>query len=251
MKLFPCSFLLILIATFTFPSQSYTQDATQIVENAQNYLKGESSRAEMKMEIIRPSWTREMQFRSWTKGTDLQLILLTAPARDKGTAFLKRGRELWNWQPTIDRIIKLPPSMMMQSWMGSDFSNDDLVNQSSTVEDFTHKILGEESIEGRPCYIIELTPKPDAPVVWGKVKMWISKDKYLTMKSEFYDEDGYLVHTMHGKQIKSFNGKELPSVLEVIPADEEGNKTRIEYLSLEFDIPIEDSFFSQQNMKRL
>ena len=227
------------------------QDATEIVEKARDQIRGESSYAEMKMQIIRPDWTREMEFKSWSKGTDLLLISITAPARDKGTAFLKRERELYNWQPSIDRTIKLPPSMMMQSWMGSDFSNDDLVNQSSTVDDYTHTLNGTETIEGYPCYVITLTPKPEAPVVWGKVKSWISKDDYMTLKSEFYDEDGYLVHTMTGKAVKTFDGIKLPSILEVVPAEEDGNKTRVEYTTLQFDVDVNDAFFSQQNMKRL
>jgi outer membrane lipoprotein-sorting protein len=243
--------LILFIISFALLTPILAQDATEIIRQARDHIRGESSYAEMRMEIIRPDWSREMQFKSWTIGDDLLLILITSPARDRGTAFLKRGRELYNWQPSIDRTIKMPPSMMMQSWMGSDFSNDDLVNQSSTVEDFTHTLLGQEEIEGLPCYVVELQPKPEAPVVWGLVKMWVSKEDYLTMKSEFYDEDNYLVHTMFGRNVRTFDGRRLPAILEVIPADEEGKLTRVEYLTLEFDIDIDESFFTQQNMKRL
>jgi len=184
-------------------------------------------------------------------GDEKALILVIAPARDKGTAFLKREKEMWNWQPNIDRVIKMPPSMMSQSWMGSDFNNDDLVKQSSIVVDYTHKHIGTEVIEDRECWKIELIPKENAAVVWGKIYSWISKNEYLQLKTEFYDEDDYLINTMRGKSIKNLGGKILPSILEITPEEEEGNKTIIEYLSLEFDIKIDDSFFSVQNMQRV
>jgi outer membrane lipoprotein-sorting protein len=225
--------------------------AKEIIQKADEKMRGESNIATIKMTIIRPTWEREMTLKSWAKGTEYSLTLVTAPARDKGTAFLKREKEIWNWQPTIDRTIKMPPSMMMQSWMGSDFTNDDLVRESSIVTDYEHELLGTETLEGRNCYKIKMTPKPDAPVVWGEIIIWISKDEYLQLKSEFYDEDGYLVQTIYGKQVKEMDGRVIPSVLEVVPADEEGHKTRLEYLSLDFNEPIQPSFFSIQNMKRV
>ncbi len=227
------------------------QSAVDIVRKSDEKLRGLSSYSEMKMTIVRPDWTREIQMKSWTKGDDLALMLITAPARDKGAAFLKRGKELWNWQPTIDRTIKLPPSMMLQSWMGSDFTNDDLVKQSSIVEDYTHKIVGEETVEGRLTWKIEMTPKPDAPVVWGKLTLWIDKEEYMQLKGEFYDEDGYLVNSMTGKSIKKLGGKLLPAVLEITPADKPGQKTVVEYLTLNFDQKLEEGYFSVQNMKRV
>lgn len=228
-----------------------TLTATDIIRKADEKMRGKTSLAEMKMTIVRPSWTREVTMKSWGKGENLALILITGPARDKGTAFLKRNKEIWNWQPTIDRVIKLPPSMMMQSWMGSDFTNDDLVKESSVINDYTHRLSGSEKIEDRDCYKIELTPKENAAVVWGKVISWIDKKDFMQMKVEFYDEDGYLVNTMFGKNVKMLGGKLLPSRMEVVPAEEPGKKTVIEYLKLEFDKPISDEFFSMQNMKRV
>lgn len=237
----------LLLSTLTF-----SQTALEIIKTADDRARGiTSSQGEMKMTIIRPTWKREVSIKSWSKGKDYSLMLIIAPARDKGAAFLKRENEIWNWQPTIDRAIKLPPSMMMQSWMGSDFTNDDLVRESSVVIDYTHKLLGEEMIEGRNCYKIELTPKPDAPVVWGKVISWISKDDYLQLKTEFYDEDGYLVNTMYGKEVKMIGGRLLPTRLEMIPAEEEGKMTVVEQIDIVFDEPIDESFFSIQNMKRV
>lgn len=229
----------------------YAQDATEIVTKMNDNVTGLSSQSISKMTIVRPDWTREVEMKTWSKGDEYYLIYITSPARDQGQVFLKRDLELWNWMPSIGRMIKLPPSMMMQSWMGSDFTNDDLVRESSVVIDYTHILLGEEELEGYNCYKIELTPKPEAPVVWGKVISWISKDELLQLKTEFYDEEGYLVNTMLGKEVKMIGGRLLPTRLEMIPAEEEGKMTVVEQLDLVFDQPIDESFFSIQNMKRV
>lgn len=241
----PLAFLLVL----HFPVLSQT--ATEIIEKAEEKARGDQAYGEMKMTIIRPAWTREITMKSWSKGDDYSLILITAPARDKGTAFLKRENEIWNWQPSIDRSIKMPPSMMMQSWMGSDFTNDDLVRQSSLKTDYHHKLLGKETVEGRSCYIVELIPKADAAVVWGKVMMWIDEKDYLELKVAFYDEDDYLVNTIYGKNIMTIGGRTLPTRLELIPADKPEQKTIVEQLALDFSVKLDDSFFSIQNLKRV
>src|SRR5690606_7193369 len=140
--------------------------AKEIIQKADERMRGNSNYAELSMEIIRPEWKRTMSMKSWAKGTEYALIYITAPAKDKGTVSLKIGNEMWNWLPSIERSIKVSPSMMMQSWMGSDFTNDDLIRQSSVVEDYDHRLLGEEKAGGADCYKVELTPKPEAPVVW-------------------------------------------------------------------------------------
>lgn len=234
-----------------FSFHLYAQDPLEIIKRADEKMRGLSSQGEMSMKIVRPDWSREIVMKSWSKGTDYSMILITAPSRDKGSAFLNRDKEMWNWQPSIERVIKLPPSMMMQSWMGSDFTNDDLVKQSSIVTDYTHKLLKDTTVEGRECYQIELIPKPDAPVVWGKIISCISKKDELQLLTRFYDEDLFLVNTMLGKEVKEMGGRTLPSVLEMIPADNPRQKTIIRYISLEFDVDIDDQFFSIQNMKRL
>ncbi len=244
-------YLLFILIAFSTVS-AWTQDATEIIRKTDEKARGvESSQGLMRMTIVRPSWSREIEIKSWSKGRDYSLMLITAPARDQGTAFLKRDKEIWNWQPSIDRAIKLPPSMMMQSWMGSDFTNDDLVRESSIVVDYTHELLGSEIIEGMDCYKIQLNPKPEAPVVWGKVITWIEKKELLQLKTEFYDEDEYLVNTMYGKNVRMLGGRLLPTRLEMVPAEEEGKMTVVEQLDLAFDDPISENFFSIQNMKRV
>ena len=151
------------------------QDARDIIDKANEKMQGTTNSAEMTMKIIRPDWTRDISMKSWANGTKYSLILITAPARDQGASFLKRGNELWNWQPTINRVIKMPPSMMLQSWMGSDFTNDDLVKESSVVNDYTHRLLADTTIQGFKAWKIELIPKEDASVVWGRLKPTLTR----------------------------------------------------------------------------
>lgn len=232
-------------------SELNAQDLTaiEVIERSQEHVRGETHQARIKMSIIRPKYTREMVMTSWSLGEEYALIAVESPAREKGSAFLKRDDEIYNWVPNIGRVVKLPPSMMMQSWMGSDFTNDDLVRAASILEDYTHEIVGEEKIGEYDCYKIQLTPKPDAPVVWGKIISWFSKDEFIEMRAEFYDEDDFLINEMKFSNIKEMDGRRVPTLIEVIPAEEDGQKTQIEYLEIKFDAPLEKSFFSQQRMK--
>jgi len=227
------------------------QTAKDIITQAEEKLRGNSSRSSMTITIVRPSWTREITTTSWSFGTDYALIYISDPARDAGTVFLKRDKEIWNWQPSIERTIKLPPSMMMQSWMGSDFTNDDLVRESSIVNDYTHDFAGDTVILGRECYKIELIPKPDAAVVWGKIYSYISKEELLQLKTQFFDEDGYLINVMDGFDIQTYNGRTLPRKLRMTPMETPDQYTEMTYEDLEFDIDVTPAFFSQQNMKRI
>lgn len=244
----------ILLATIIFQinglrAQELT--AKEIVAKADKKNRGETSKGLMSLTIVRPKWERSIKMKSWSKGTDYFMIYITSPAKEKGQVFLKVGKEMWNYVPTISRMIKIPPSMMMQSWMGSDFTNDDLVKQSSIVVDYDHKLIGEEEVRGQMCYVIELTPHPEAAVVWGKIKSWITKDGFNVWKNEYYDEDGYLQSTENASNIKQMGDRKIPTKLEMIPADEDGNKTIMEFIDIEYNIKIVDNFFSKQNMKRI
>ncbi len=227
------------------------QDMTAIIKEADEKFRGLSSQGEMTMIIERPSWSRTVSMKNWTLGNEYSMIYITEPAKEKGQVFLKREKEMWNWVPNIERMIKIPPSMMMQSWMGSDFKNDDLVNESQLASDYSNKLLGEEEIQGYPCYKIELIPHEDAPVVWGKVIMWVSKKELHWLKGEFFDEDGYLVNTEVLSEVKMMDDREMPTRLEMIPADEEGYKTVLIFDNIEFNVKLKETFFSQQNMKRI
>ncbi|TVQ08957.1 MAG: outer membrane lipoprotein-sorting protein [Balneolaceae bacterium] len=232
-------------------SPATDRDAAEIIKRMEDTMRGESSYAEMTMTIERPRYTREVSLKTWALGNDFSMILITAPARDQGTSFLKRKSEIWNYVPNIDRTIKMPPSMMAQSWMGSDFSNDDLVRESSTVDDYEHRILREEEYEGRQSWVLELIPKPDTPIVWGKVLMWISKDDYIQLRVENYDQRNELANTIRFSEIREMGGRMLPTKLKLTPAGSPGQHTIIRYDSMDFGIDIRESFFTQQNLRRL
>ncbi|EHK7405242.1 outer membrane lipoprotein-sorting protein [Vibrio parahaemolyticus] len=234
-----------------FTSLSYAESAFDIVQKSDQGMRGKSSYSEATMEIVRPDWTRSMTMKSWTKGTELSLVLVTAPAKDKGSASLKRHREMWNWVPSIERVIKIAPSMLSQSWMGSDFTNDDLINQSSIVVDYQHALLGNDSFEGDKVWVIEATAKPDAPVVWNKVTLWISQSTYLQRKVEFYDEFDERVNVLTTYDVKELGGRKIATRMEMKPVDKPGNKTIFTTHQAQFDFDINDDFFSQQQMKSL
>jgi outer membrane lipoprotein-sorting protein len=228
----------------------FSQDATEIVRKAENLTKGEkTSYSEMSMQIVRPKYTRTVEFKSWSETDSNSMTLIIAPAKEKGQSFMKMGNNMWSWNPAIQRLIKMPPSMMSQGWMGSDFSNDDVLKESSLIKDFTHKLAGREITGGLECYKIELTPLPDANVVWGKILIWIDTKNYFEMKVQFFDEENELVKTHTSSVIKTFDGRELPSVMEIIPADNPQNKTVITIKTMKFNIAIAKNFFTQQNMK--
>ena len=244
--------ILYMVLSFNYlPSFAQNLSAREIVKKANDKATGNTSQGKMKMTIVRPDWTREVTMKSWSKGTQYYLIYITEPARDKGQVFMKRDQDMWNWMPGINRMIKLPPSMMGQSWMGSDFTNDDLVRMNSILDDFTHEIAGSENIQGFDCYIIDLTAKPEAAVVWGKIKLWIAKEDYYELKGEYYDEEGNLVNEMVSSNIRQMGDRQLPSKTVMSPVDKPGNQTILEMLDVIFNKPIEDDFFSQQNMKNI
>lgn len=226
-------------------------EALRIIQKVEDQVRGNSSEAEMTMSVIRPDYTRNVSMKAWSLGDDFGLTLITAPARDQGMAFLKRGREVWNWQPSIDRTIKMPPSMMTQGWMGSDLTTEDLVRQNSIINDYHHTMLSEQSLQGIRCHVIELRPKADAAVVWGKIVMYISKDDYLQYLTQFFDEDMVLVNTMTGSEPRTFGRRKLLTQLEIQPADKPRQKTVFRYENIKFDVPMKEDFFSLQNLKRL
>ncbi|WP_242426171.1 outer membrane lipoprotein-sorting protein [Vibrio sp. qd031] len=226
-------------------------DAKDIVERSDKQMRGDSSYSELTMNIVRPDWSRSMGMKSWTKGNDLSLVLVTAPAKDKGSASLKRQNEMWSWIPTIEKVIKIAPSMLAQSWMGSDFTNNDLINQSSIVVDYTHEMVKEEEFDGDMSWVIDAIAKPDAPVVWSKVRMWISQETYLQRKVESYDEFDELVNTLNTYDVQEIGGRQIAVRMEMIPADKPGNKTEMITHASQFDFDIGDEFFSQSQMKNL
>ena len=242
---------LIVITTVSISAFSQNLTAKQIIVKADNLQRGESNKGEMRMSIIRPKWTRTITMKSWSKGREFSMTYILSPAKEKGQVFMKRKNEMWNWVPTISRMIKLPPSMMSQGWMGSDYTNDDILKESSIVVDYNHKIIGSETLENLDCFKIELMPKEDAAVTWGKVIKWISKKDYWQLQTQYFDEDDELIRTEKASEIKTFGDRKLPSKLEIIPADKPNQRTVVTIIKSDFNVNIDESFFSQQNMKRV
>lgn len=225
--------------------------ADDIIRKADDKSRGLSSEGSITMTVIRPDWTRTITMKTWSKSREYSLVLITAPAKDKGQVFLKIKTEMWNWVPSIDKTIKIPPSMMLQSWMGSDFTNDDLVKQSSIVVDYTHKILAKENVRGMDCYKIEMIPLPEAAVVWGKVIMWITESGFDQWKAEYYDEDNKLVNVSNSSDIKKMGDREIPTHIEMVPLTKKGQKTIMQFDEMKFNTQLNEGFFSQQNMKKI
>jgi len=242
---------LLTILVILITSTTFAQDPVEIIRQMEQNMRGDASYTEMSMEVVRPRYTREISMRTWALGDDYSLVYVTAPARDEGTAFLKIGNEIWNYQPNIDRTVKMPPSMMSQSWMGSDFTNDDLVNATSLVDDYTHELLGEEEIDGHACYLIEMQPKPDNPIVYEKVLQWVSKEHHLPVRTENYDERDQLVNTIHFREIKTLGGRKIPSIMEMVPENNGDQKTIITTHEADYDIEIREDFFSIENLTEI
>lgn len=231
-------------------SPVFSQSATEIIQKADEKMRGNTSQAELIIRTTRPGWSREMKIHSWMKGKQLALLLVQSPPKDRGIVYLKRKKEVWNWIPVLERIIKLPPSMMSNSWMGTDFTNDDLVKESSVVEDYSHRLTGDTLIDGKACYKLELIPKPNTAVVWSKLIVCIDKKDFLELHTAFFDEEGKLTNTMKADDIRMMDGRLIPTHITMVPADKKENKTEIIYASILFNRVIDDSFFSIERIKQ-
>jgi len=237
-----------LFIVFISNTYSVAQDARAIVKEGFDYMRGKSSFSVVDMTIHRPNWERKMTIEAWTKGLKNSLFRIIAPARDKDNGTLKKGREMWMYNPKINRVIKLPPSMMSQAWMGSDFSNNDLSKTDSLIDEYIHTITGTQTHDGKKVYLIKSIPKPDAPVVWGMQKLKIRED-HVFLSQEFYDEDFKLVKVMTTLQIQMLGGKMFPRVWRMQKADVTDEYTELNYKELSFKKNLKDSLFTISNLK--
>jgi len=228
-----------------------TQTATEIIQHTDEKMRGQSIQGEMTIKTIRPNWSREMWVKMWGQGTDYSMILILSPPKEKGIVFLKRKKEVWNWMPVLERTIKLPPSMMSNSWMGTDFTNDDLVKEASIVTDYAHRFLKDTTIDNTVCYQIECIPKPAAAIIWSKLILCIDKKEYLELYTEFFDEEGKKINTMKSFDIKIMDNRLIPTRIEMIPSDKPGQKTVLIYHSILFNRIIPENFFSIEKMKQM
>ena len=232
-----------------YPIQAlHAQDIDAVVKKIDELYRAESSFSEVEMEIVTPHWNRTLRMNTWTEGKTKTFIRLLSPSKEKGVATLRLKNEMWNYFPRANKVIKIPPSMMMGSWMGSDFTNDDLVKEFTLLDDYRYEFTHPE--DARPDLLyIALTPKEGLPVVWGKIIAAVREDDYIPLWDRYYDERGRLMRVIQFKDIKSFDGRRIPSVMEVIPQDKKDQKTVLRYLKAEFNIPIPEDVFSLRNLR--
>ena len=232
--------------------ESVELSATDIIRRSHDLLRDESSYATVTMEVVRPRWRRTMSMQAWTHGTSDTFIRVEIPRKDKGVAFLKKGREGWNYIPSIDKVIKIPPSMMMQPWMGSDFTNDDVVRADSIVTDYEHVMRsGHEQAEGASDYwIIEAIPKEKAPVVWCKIVFKVLKHNLVATRIDYWDEDGELVKYCETSAVEKIEGRDVPTTFTMVDVTRKGYRTTIGYSDLTFSPKLHKGLFTTSNLRR-
>ena len=219
------------------------------MDRVDRILRGQSSHGIATMEVVTEHWQRTLTMEVWSLGTEYSLVRIVSPAKDAGTATLKAGDDIWNYLPKVDRAIKIPASMMMGSWMGSHFTNDDLVKESRLVDDYDIAMGFEGKRDGVEVWEFTLTPKPEAAVVWGRIVYQVRKADLMPTWARYYDEDGKLVRTLTFGDYKKMDGRLVPTFMEMRPEDKPDERTTLRYTELEFGIQIDESFFSLRALK--
>jgi outer membrane lipoprotein-sorting protein len=236
-------------------------DARDIARRAQDVLYGDSTYTLARMIVVSPRLPapRVVGFRSFCDcpldgSSDRSFIRILSPPKDAGTGFLKLERSLWMYVPRVERTMRIPPSMMLQSWMGSDFTNDDLVRESSEINDYDQRVLGidpaPEGAETRRAYVVEYIPHEDAPVVWGKLLGWIDTEYFTPLRFDYFDEDGVRLRTLRFSDVREVEGRRVPHRWSMTPLDKEGHRTTIEIDEIRFEEKFDESIFTTRNLKR-
>ncbi len=227
---------------------SQQQSAREIVQRLDELYRSTSSYAEMEMEITTSHWERTLRMKAWTQGDQKTFIRITALAREEGVATLRIGNEMWNYLPNTNKVIKIPPSMMMSSWMGSDFTNNDLVQEFTLMEDYDFSLIRPDTARQEYLYI-QAIPKEGKPIVWGRQVITVRKNDYLPVRQEYYDESGKLMRVLMYKEITTFDDRKIPAEMIMIPKNKEGHRTVIRYLDADFDLDIDEDIFSLRNLR--
>jgi len=233
---------------------SQVQNQVQVpdVDSVMNYMddlyRSQSSHSTMRMTVVKERGTRELEMEAWSKGDDDALIVIRAPAREAGTATLRTKEGLWNYAPRADRLIRIPTGLLSDSWMGSHFTNDDLMRETSYLDDYD-ATLSTEDRDGTTYLKATLVPKPDAPVVYSQLVFLINPGDWVPVRWEYYD-DGDLVRYMTFDQVQTISGKKIPMRMTVVPEDKPDERTVVEYLELQLDVPVDDQLFTRQGLRR-
>ena len=241
-------YLLILSALLAAGANAEQPDARQLVRSAIDHWRGLSSYTEMTMVIHRPDWERSMTMQAWTKGDEQSLVRVIEPRKDRGNGTLTRGNSMWSFSPKVNRVIKVPSSMMGQSWMGSDFSNKDVARADDIVDEYEHSLLGVSIEDGIRVYEIESVPHEEAAVVWGREVLEIRED-YVVLRHRFYDQDGELVKTLNTLEIGEMGGRTIAKRQRMSKVDEPGEWTEIQVNSVDYDVDLSDNLFTLSNLR--
>ncbi len=224
--------------------------AKEIVKRSDDLMRGQTQKGRYTMTVITPNWRRRLEIQVHSKDRDKMLLKILSPAKEKGITTLRVGTEMWNYLPQVERTIKIPPSMMLQPWMGSDFANDDLVKESSIVEDYDHVISESRTVRGRPLVRIQLTPKPRAGVVWQRRVMVIDTETFVPVRDEFYGKDDALVKVLNYSDVRRVGDRSIPTRWEMVSRTKPGHRTVIEVSDdLVYNGPMDDNVFTLQNIK--
>jgi Outer membrane lipoprotein-sorting protein len=230
-------------------ARAAAQTPKDLVDQVDRLLRGASSEGRLTMQITTRQWTRSLDLRIWSLGTDYALVRVLAPEREAGTATLKAATDVWNYLPRVDRTIKIPPSLMMGSWMGSHFTNDDLVKESRLALDYDITVAFDGERDGAGVWELALVPRPDAAVVWGRVVLQVRKQDHMPLWTRYYDDAGQLARTMTFGDFRPMGGRLIPTRLTVSPADKPDENTVIVYRDLRFDVGLTPDFFSLRALR--
>jgi len=232
------------------PSEVERPDAAALIKRIDQLLTGRSTVGVMTMSIKTPSWSRSLKLRIWAQGKDYALVrVLEGGPRETGMTTLKREKQLWNWLPQAGRVMKLPSGMLGDSWMGSDFTNDDLLRGNSLTDDFSTSIARIEKVDGHDAWRLGLVPKPTAVVVWGRIEMLVDRASCLPLGQQFFDEDGTLAREMSFSDFRQIGWRRFPARMTLVPA-EKGRQTTIVYSEIQFDVDIPADTFSLQRLRQ-
>lgn len=243
--------LVILIFALASPTWAEEPSGRELVAHVERLLWGKTNQGLAEMTVVTPRWTRTLELRFWMERPERTFIRILAPPKEANIGSLRIKAEMWNYLPVVERIIKIPPSMMLQPWMGSDMTNDDLVKESSVVEDYTHKLVGTENVEGVQAYRVESIPMPEAAVVWGKLVYKIRVTDRLPIRQEYYDERGELVKAMSFREVRTLGGREIPTRWEMQPVKKPQNLTVFVLKEISFDAPVDPDIFTLRNLQKL
>jgi len=241
-------FALLLSTLLATSALAEDRDATTIVKDAMDHWRGLSSDTVMTMVIHRPDWERTMTMRGWTKGDDRSLVRVLEPKKDRGNGTLTDDNSMWSYSPKVNRVIKIPSSMMGQSWMGSDFSNKDIARADDIVDQYDHSILSSEVADGITIFEIESIPHEDAAVVWGREVLSI-RDDHVVTTHKFYDQDGELVKTLTSLEIDEMGGRVIAKRQRMSKVETPDEWTEIQVVSVDYEVELKDSLFTLSNLR--